>query len=111
MVLGEGELVFGDDVTGTARQANTVEDVLELLDDPDLAEVVLVTNSASATAVMPLLPEIRGVVCSAGGPTSHMAMVARDFGLPCIMGATSIDPADLDGQRIQLTKDGQVLSA
>jgi phosphohistidine swiveling domain-containing protein len=110
MIYGQGELVSGDDTTGSAREVSTVDDVLRLLDEPNLEEMILVTTSASATTLMPLLGEIGGVVCAAGGPTSHLAVIARDFGLTCIMGATSIEPATLDGHRVQLTKDGQVLS-
>lgn len=110
-ILGSGELVSGEEMTGTARHVDTIEHVLAMLDEPTLADVVLVTSSASATAIMPLLPEIGGVVCSSGGRTSHLATIARDFGLTCIMGATSLDPASLEGRLVRLTKDGQVLSA
>jgi len=108
MLYGRGELVTGEEIVGTARLVSSVDDVLRVLQDPDLGDVIVVTDSASATELVPLLPEIGGVVCSAGGRTSHLAVVARDLGFTCIMGAT-VSPGELDGHRVRLCRDGQVL--
>lgn len=110
MLHGSGELVAGEEIEGTARVVRTVDDVLRVLEDPALGDVIIVTDSASATELVPLLPEIGGVVCSAGGRTSHLAVVARDLGFTCIMGA-AVSPAELDGQRLRLCRDGQVVAA
>ncbi len=32
----------------------------------------------------------KGVLTSEGGATSHAAVVARQFGIPCVVGASSI---------------------
>jgi pyruvate,orthophosphate dikinase len=39
----------------------------------------------------------RGVLTSEGGATSHAAVVARQFGIPCVVGATSVK-IDLDAR-------------
>ena len=109
-VLGAGELVSGKSTRGVARRVVTIDDVLELLSAPDLGEMLLLTDSASATAIMPLLTEVRGVICSAGGRTSHLATVSRELGLACLMSATFTDGQDIDGRSVVITDEGQVLS-
>ena len=110
-VAAKGELVSGTGCTGIIRRVNTVADVMQLLGDPDLESVILFTESPSATAVVPLLAKARGVVCQSGGMTSHLAIVSREFGLPCVMGAECADPGALDGQAVTVTPEGAILIA
>lgn len=109
-VLGTGEFVSGTRTSGLARRVVSIDDVLELLDDPGLGEMILLTDSASATAIMPLLTEVRGVICSAGGRTSHLATVSRELGLSCVVGTSFAGDADLDGRRVVIAEDGKVLT-
>lgn len=109
-VLGEGELVSGKSTSGVARRVVSIDDVLELLDNPHLDQMILLTDSASATAIMPLLPEVRGVICSAGGRTSHLATVSRELGLSCVVGTSFAGEVDVDGRRVVIADDGKVLS-
>jgi phosphohistidine swiveling domain-containing protein len=46
---------------------------------------VLVTPTASA-AYAPALSLVSGIVTEAGGPLSHIAILAREFGTPCVVG-------------------------
>lgn len=109
-VLGQGELVSGVRTAGIARPVASVADVLDLLGDPALANVIVVTDSASATAIMPLLTEVAGVICSAGGRTSHLALVSRDLGLACVVGVAFSGGESLDGRAVVIAEDGKVLS-
>jgi phosphoenolpyruvate synthase/pyruvate phosphate dikinase len=110
-VVGAGQLVSGKGTTGVARRVKTIDDVLELMSVPDLNGVILLTDSASATAIMPLLDEVRGVICSVGGRTSHLATVSRELGLACVVGTTFTTGDDLDGRRVTIADDGTVLGA
>lgn len=48
----------------------------------------------------------KGIVTSEGGATSHAAVVARQFGVPCVVGASSIH-IDLDKRYMEV--NGQVI--
>jgi len=109
MTIGRGQLVSGSSVEGVLCRADDVQQVFALMKRPDLDEVILLTESASATAVVPLLAKVRGVVCRSGGMTSHLAIVAREFGLPCILGAEF--DAEADGRRVVLNADGTIAEA
>ena len=48
----------------------------------------------------------QGVLTSEGGATSHAAVVARQFGIPCVVGASSIK---IDLEKRQMTVDNVVI--
>jgi pyruvate, orthophosphate dikinase len=48
----------------------------------------------------------KGILTSEGGATSHAAVVARQFGVPCVVGASGIK---IDLERRQMTANGQVV--
>jgi phosphoenolpyruvate-protein kinase (PTS system EI component) len=104
-------VVSGGGCAGVARRAREVADVFALLKDPRLEETILLVDSASATAVVPLLAKVRGIVCTTGGMTSHLAIVSREFGLPCLMAADIPDLDALEGRLIAVDGDGTVGAA
>jgi pyruvate, orthophosphate dikinase len=48
----------------------------------------------------------QGVLTSEGGATSHAAVVARQFGIPCVVGASAIK---IDLEKRQMAVDGKVV--
>src|SRR3990172_3210383 len=48
----------------------------------------------------------KGILTSEGGATSHAAVVARQFGVPCVVGAASIR---IDLEKRQMSVDGKVV--
>ena len=111
ITVGRGQVVSGTGAEGIVHRANDVQEVMALLRRGDLEEVILLTDSPSATAVVPLLAKVRGVICRSGGPTSHLAIVSREFGLAALMGAEIENPDALEGQRVILTEDGAITRA
>ena len=105
--IGQGSLTSGRDCSGTLRVVETVQDVLKLMRS-DVSEIIIFTRSASATTVTPLFSRIKGVVCTAGGATSHLAIVAREFDLPCVMGSEIEYDGDLDQRIITISSTGEI---
>jgi hypothetical protein len=99
-------------VSGTGRfegviaRAEGIEDVLALL-DRDLSDVVLLTEQASATAFSPILPLLRGVLCTKGGPSAHLAIVSRALQIPCLM-QVQLDESPADGVAVCVDADGRI---
>jgi pyruvate,orthophosphate dikinase len=48
----------------------------------------------------------KGILTSEGGATSHAAVVARQFGVPCVVGASSVR---IDMERRQMEVDGRTI--
>ncbi len=99
----------GKGCDGVIHRANEIQEVLALLKSEELEHSILLTESASATAVVPLLAKVRGIVCQSGGMTSHLAIVSREFGLPALMGAEIENAAELEGQQVVITEDGEIV--
>ncbi len=109
--IGRGMTVSGSGTEGVLHAANDTSQVFALLRHEGLDEVILLTNSASATAVVPLLAKVRGVVCRSGGMTSHLAIVSREFGIPCLMGAELPGDESLEGLRVRIDAEGMIQRA
>ena len=77
----------------------------QFLNDEPFAGDILVTT-ATDIGWSPYFPLLGGVVTELGGLISHGAVVAREFGLPCIVGASNATLKVKDGIRntLQLQK-------
>jgi pyruvate,water dikinase len=84
--------------TGPARVARTLEEARDLLPGEIL---VTVTTMPPWT---PLFGVAAAVVTESGGPLSHCAIVAREYGIPAVVGAFGATSAIVTGQ--QITVDG-----
>ena len=72
---------------------------------------VLVTMSTSA-AFNVVLPLLGGLLTERGGALSHAAIVAREYGIPAVMGTGDGTTALTTGARVIVDGDhGRVLSA
>ena len=107
--IGQGIVTSGSGCRGVLRVVESVPDVLRLLKE-DMSGVVLLTPTASATIITPLFPRITGVICTTGGATSHVAIVAREFDLACVMGVQFDYDGKLDGCVISMNSQGEIFA-
>jgi pyruvate,water dikinase len=85
-------------VTGTARV------VRELSEAERIQAGDILVCEMTTPAWTPLFPALSGIVADTGGPLSHCAVMAREYGLPCIVGTKVGTRVIPDGARI--TVDG-----
>ncbi len=83
-------------VEGTARVVKSVEEIGRLQQGDIL--VCQVTNPTWA----PIFQKISAAVSDIGGSMSHAAIVAREYGLPAVVGTGSATARIKDGQRIRV---------
>ncbi|MEM9566209.1 MAG: PEP-utilizing enzyme [Actinomycetota bacterium] len=91
--LGIGEAA----VIGRARVATTPEDVLQTLGDGDI--LVAAWTAPTYNAV---LAAVAGVVVQEGGLLCHAAVMARELGIPAVVGAAEAMTTIADGDRIEV---------
>jgi signal transduction protein with GAF and PtsI domain len=96
----------GSFLEGVVREVTAPSDVLDLLGDAP-KDLIVLMHTAGATTLSPLFGDIAGIVCTTGTEGSHVAILSRDFGIPCIVG-TELTDADLDGRRVRMEPSGQV---
>jgi phosphoenolpyruvate-protein kinase (PTS system EI component) len=74
-----------------------------------LGETIVFAEQASVTNLAPVMSRIAGVISTAGGPTSHLAIVARGFETTCVVGAKLEVPVDqMRDKIIEITADGSL---
>lgn len=82
--------------------------------DADLAEKMSKEHKQDVIMVRPFtkpddvhgMIAAQGVLTSEGGATSHAAVVARQFGIPCVVGASSIK---IDLEKREMAVDGKIV--
>jgi pyruvate,water dikinase len=84
-------------IRGTARVATTPEQALDVLEPGDILVVAGTTPAYNL-----VLSLAGGVVTAEGGPMSHAAVIARELGIPAIIGARSALVDIPDGALVEL---------
>jgi pyruvate,water dikinase len=96
----------GGDAEGTGASPGTYEgqvrvilgeEQFDKLEDGD----VLVCPITSPIWSM-LFPRVGALICDAGGPMSHPAIIAREFGIPAVVGTERATTTFTDGERVRV---------
>lgn len=105
-VIGDGHNVFSTpDVTGTVTVIGDVNTVHRLLDEGVPEGSIAVIDDSGGTLTAPIIPDFDAVICLAGTVRSHLAIIAREFGIPTFMAARLTRPLK-DGERVTLASSG-----
>ena len=83
-------------VTGTARV------IMRLSDAGRLAPGEILVTVTTSPPWTPLFATAGGIVTDTGGPLSHCAIVAREYGLPATVGTGTATKVIADGQLIEV---------
>jgi rifampicin phosphotransferase len=122
VLTSDGEVVAGshrrDDLpdgalAGLAVSAGTIEGrarVVTDLADADLEPGDILVTAYTDPSWTPLFVAIAGLVTEVGGMMTHGSVIAREYGLPAVVGVQSATERIRDGQRIRLNgTDGYVI--
>lgn len=96
-LLCQGNAVGSKIIVGKACLVKSPEDVDRLT-----SESIIVTDSISP-AWNPLLKQVAGIVTNKGGRTSHAAIVARELGVPAIVGCGNATTSITEGETITVS--------
>lgn len=90
LIVGSGDNVFRAkaDVTGTARFVSDVETVMEMLVGGVPENTVAVIDDSGGTLTAPILGQFAAVLCLGGTVRSHLGILTREYGVPCLMNVT-----------------------
>jgi phosphohistidine swiveling domain-containing protein len=81
---------------GTARVVAGADDFSRV----QVGDVLIATTTTPAWT--PLFPSLAALVTETGGVLSHAAVVAREYGLPAVVGAAGATHAIRDGARVRV---------
>ncbi|MFA9431155.1 PEP-utilizing enzyme [Egicoccus sp. AB-alg2] len=91
-------------VEGTARVLRSVNEIGEVLD----GEILVATVTAPSWG--PVFGKIRAAVSDIGGTMSHAAIVAREYGMPAVVGTGQATERIRTGQRLRVDGDRGIVT-
>ncbi len=114
LMTSEGEVINGEyegrDVpegalAGIAASSGVVEGrarVVRRIEDADIQEGDILVTTFTDPSWTPVFLSLKGLVTEVGGIATHGAVVAREYGLPAVVGVDGIMDVIEDGQRIRV---------
>ncbi|HEV7534307.1 MAG TPA: PEP-utilizing enzyme, partial [Acidimicrobiia bacterium] len=102
--VGDNALPLDHDVEGTIRFVDTIEKVMDMMGDGVPPETIAVIEDAGGTLTAPILEGFTGVLCKGGTIKSHLAVLSREFRIPCLMAVDVAGIADGDRVRMESSK-------
>lgn len=96
----------GDGISGFPGAAGVVEGVarvvLDVADGGELAPGEVLVTTVTNIGWTPLFPRAAAVVTDVGAPLSHAAIVARELGIPAVVGCGNATTAIRTGDRVRV---------
>lgn len=72
---------------GTAHYIRTSERVLALMQQGVPEDLIAIIDDSGGTLTAPILEKFKGVICAGGTVRSHLGILTREYGIPCLMNA------------------------
>lgn len=88
-LCGQGDNVvrFAHNTVGIARYFRTSEQVMRCLTEGVPADTIAIIDDSGGTLTAPILERFKGVICAGGTVRSHLGILTREYGIPCVMNA------------------------
>ena len=85
--IGDNVVKYAKNLIGIARYIRSSDRVLELLTNGVPADTVAIIDDSGGTLTAPILEQFKGVICAGGTVRSHLGILTREYGIPCVMNA------------------------
>ncbi len=96
-------------ITGTTAQHGTYEGPARIVTGPNefskIRQGDVLVTPATNPAFSVILPLLGAIVTDHGNPLSHAAIIAREFGLPAVVGCNDATDRLRDGDRVRVDAD------
>ncbi|CAB1252991.1 putative PEP-dependent enzyme [Clostridiaceae bacterium BL-3] len=114
VITSDGEIIAGEykqenlpegAIAGLPVSSGVVEGrarVILNMEDADLEEGDILVTYFTDPSWTPLFVSIKGLVTEVGGLMTHGAVIAREYGLPAVVGVENVTRLINDGQRIRV---------
>jgi phosphoenolpyruvate synthase/pyruvate phosphate dikinase len=121
VITSDGEIIRGkyrrenlptEAIVGLAVSSGVIEGrarVILNMEDANLEDGDILVTAFTDPSWTPLFVSIKGLITEVGGLMTHGAVIAREYGLPAVVGVEGATKLIADGQRIRLNgTDGYV---
>lgn len=97
---GDNVVTRTGNLIGVARYVRTSDKVLQYLMEGVPADTIAIVDDSGGTLTAPVLEKFKGVLCAGGTTRSHLAILTREYGIPCLMNVRL--SGIKDGERIEI---------
>ncbi len=101
--IGDNVVKHDQDLIGTARYIRSSATVLKYLNEGVPAGTIAVIDDSGGTLTAPILEQFAGVLCAGGTVRSHLGILTREYGIPCLMNAKVSGIREGDTVRMECT--------
>lgn len=105
--VGDNVVRRDTDVTGVARYVRSNDRVLAFLTEGVPPDTIAVIDDSGGTLTAPILEQFAGVICAGGTVRSHLGILTREYGIPCLMNAKVAGIRDGDRVRIEASAEAK----
>ncbi len=114
VITSDGEIIVGkykrenlpaEAIVGLPVSSGVIEGrarVILTMEDADLENGDILVTAYTDPSWTPLFVSIKGLVIEVGGLMTHGAVIAREYGLPAVVGVENATKLIKDGQRIRV---------
>ncbi|WP_433958045.1 phosphoenolpyruvate synthase [Cytobacillus horneckiae] len=114
VITSDGEIIVGkykrenlpaEAIVGLPVSSGVIEGrarVILNMEDADLEDGDILVTSFTDPSWTPLFVSVKGLVAEVGGLMTHGAVIAREYGLPAVVGVENATKLIRDGQRIRV---------
>jgi hypothetical protein len=81
---GDNVVEYRANVVGTAHYYRSVEDVMSARGGVPEGTIAIIDDSGG-TLTAPIIENFAGVICAGGTVRSHLGILTREYGIPCLM--------------------------
>jgi len=100
---GDNVVTYPSNLSGIACYVRTTDKVLEYLNDGVPEKTIAIVDDSGGTLTAPVLEKFTGVLCAGGTTRSHLAILTREYGIPCLMNSKLSGVKDGDTLEIETT--------
>ena len=104
-LVGQGDNVVTHptNVTGIARYIHTIDEVMDMLMNGVPPDTIAVIDDSGGTLTAPILEHFKAIVCMGGSVRSHLGILSREHGIPCMMNSKIAGIKNCDKLELNVT--------
>jgi phosphohistidine swiveling domain-containing protein len=109
--IGDNVDKYPQNLIGIARYIRSSDRVLQLLTSGVPKDTVAIIDDSGGTLTAPILEQFKGVICAGGTVRSHLGILTREYGIPCLMNAKISGIREGDRVEIECTAAAKTAEA
>jgi phosphohistidine swiveling domain-containing protein len=99
--VGDNVVNHAKNTVGVARYIRSLDMVQQYLQNGAPPDTIAIIDDSGGTLTAPILEQFKGVICAGGTVRSHLGILTREYGIPCLMNAKVSGLKDGDRVEIQ----------